>query len=62
MTVDLNRVFPTLDDMEQIQVELEAEERGVSINTVLVELFREGLAAEVMDGVFQPRDRQWKSH
>lgn len=62
MTIDLGRIFHTLNDGEQIQVELEAEERGVSVNFVMAELLREGLAREDIDEVWQGGDRQWKSH
>ena len=62
MTINLDRVFANLDDGEQILVELEAEERGVDINTVVFEILCDGLTSEDMDEVFQATDRQWKSH
>lgn len=62
MTINLDRVFSTLDDMEQIQIELEAEEHGVHIHTVMVGLIRDGLAAEGIDEDSQAGDSQWKSH
>lgn len=62
MTINLERAFANLDDMEQIEVELEAEERGVSVHIVLVELIREGFRSHGIDEDFQDTDRQWKSH
>jgi hypothetical protein len=61
MHINLDRVFSNLNDFEQIEVELEAEERGVHIHVVLAECIRAGLALD-MDEVFAGRDRQCKSH
>lgn len=61
MPINPSRIFSTLGDMEQLLVEVEAEARGVSVEQVVVELIREGLA-EDMDAVSQAGDRQWKSH
>lgn len=62
MALDLKRVFSCLGDMEQVFIEAEADARCVSIETVVLECLRDGLANEDMDEVFTATDRQWKSH
>lgn len=62
MTLNLKELFERLEPWEQIQVEIDAEEQGVTIYALLAEIFREGVRHESMDAVFQPTDRQWKSH
>ncbi len=62
MTISLDRVFSSLDDMEQIQLELEAEARGVCVRRVVLEILRDGLAEECKAEAFQHTDSQWKSH
>ncbi len=64
---DPRRVFESLSDMEQDQVEAEAAAFGVSIEEMMVIVLRDGLRAVAageldMDEVFQPTDSQWKSH
>lgn len=65
MKINTDRVFANLDEFEQIQIEIEAEGRGVETGVVVMELVRDGIQIcleEGMDEVFQPTDRQWKSH
>lgn len=62
MVLDTRKIFASLSDMEQLFVEAEADARGLTITEVIMEIVREGLASEIMAEVFQPTDRQWKSH
>jgi hypothetical protein len=61
--INVTNVFNSLSDMERDFVEAEAAARGVPVALVIVELVRDGLRlVDDMDEVFQPTDRQWKSH
>lgn len=62
MQLNVSRILDSLNDMERDFLEADALAQGVSAESIVIELVREGLRVENIDEAFHPVDSQWKSH